>query len=423
MKKKILIGLVILSCGLFGLTACNKETTPTTEEKHNYATNDVKDKNSENPTTEEETTAVQRTVLDTNDPNGRQETDEDEDVESAQYDDIIYVYPNDRDSKFYVNDLPVAQIAPYSFTLGDISVSENEIETLSEVCINNHIYCGGYGIKLDLTDKVYDTRYSEQSLSKFVPAVDTIRLGQKDVAPSDLFRSMTNFPELVKFCNSNFTSGKTGNADDIFSYAVESKTNELWGTTYTWKFSLDDANLEYTAEEISAINTKNTNIANNSATDATEETDVAETTELYDSLDTELIITAAYNSNNKLAYYTFSVHKIAHFWTYEIMVPQVNDYVTDEVETVPIDKDGNEIPVSELDKYDEDEVRYVERQVIEHREEKVPTGEFITQQNGFDFSYAYIKLKDGSLIGLDSFSFTMHEPSVNKSMNIDYEGF
>lgn len=423
MKKKILIGLVILSCGLFGLTACNKETTPTTEEKHNYATNDAKDKNSEDPTTEEETTAVHGTVLDINDPNGRQETYEDEDVESAQYDDIIYVYPNDRDSKFYVNDMPVAQIAPYSFTLGDISVSENEIETLSEVCINNHIYCGGYGIKLDLTDKVYDTRYSEQSLSKFVPAVDTIRLGQKDVAPSDLFRSMTNFPELVKFCNSNFTSRKTGNADDIFSYAVESKTNELWGTTYTWKFSLDDANLEYTAEEISVINTKNTNIANNSATDATEETYVAETTELYDGLDTELIIIAAYNSNNKLAYYTFSVHKIAHFWTYEIMVPQVNDYVTDEVETIPIDKDGNEIPVSELDKYDEDEVRYVERQVIEHREEKVPTGEFITQQNGFDFSYAYIKLKDGSRIGLDSFSFTMHEPSVNKSMNIDYEGF
>ena len=136
MKKKILIGLVILSCGLFGLTACNKETTPTTEEKHNYATNDVKDKNNEDPTTEEETTAVQGTVLDANDPYGRQDTGEDEDVEAAQYDDIIYVYPNDRDSKFYVNDMPVAQIAPYSFTLGDISVSENEIETLSDVCIN-----------------------------------------------------------------------------------------------------------------------------------------------------------------------------------------------------------------------------------------------------------------------------------------------
>ena len=423
MKKKLLIGLVILSCGLFGLTACNKETTPTTEEKHNYATNDVKDKNSEDPTTEEATTTVQGTVLDANDPYGRQESDTDENVESAQYDDITYIYPNNRDSKFYVNDMPIAQLAPYSFTLGDISVSENEIETLSEVCTNNHIYCSGYGMKLDLTDEVYDTRYSEQSLSRFVPAIDTIRLGQKDVAPSDLFRSMTNFPELVKFCNSNFTSRKTGNADDIFSYAVESKNNELWGTTYTWKFSLDDANLEYTADEISAINTKNANIANNSATDATEETDVAETTELYDGLDTELIITAAYNSNNKLAYYTFSVHKIAHFWTYEIMVPQVNDYVTDEVETVPVDKDGNEIPVSELDKYDEDEVRYIERQVIEHREEKVPTGEFITQQNGFDFSYAYIKLKDGSRVGLDSFSFTMHEPSVNRSMNIDYEGF
>lgn len=423
MKKKILIGLVILSCGLFGLTACNKETTPTTEEKHNYATNDVKDKNSEDSTTEEETATVQGTVLDTNDPYDRQETDEDENVESAQYDDITYVYPNNRDSKFYVNDMPVAQIAPYSFTLGDISVSENEIETLSDVCINNHIYCGGYGMKLDLTDEVYDTRYSEQSLSKFVPAIDTIRLGQKDVAPSDLFRSMANFPELVKFCNSNFISRKAGNADDIFSYAVESKNNELWGTTYTWKFYLDDTTLEYTADEISAINTKNANIANNSTTDTTEETDVAETTELYDSLDTELIITAAYNSNNKLAYYTFSVHKIAHFWTYEIMVPQVNDYVTDEVETVPIDKDGNEIPVSELDKYDDDDVRYVEKQVIEHREEKVPTGEFITQQNGFDFSYAYIKLKDGSRIGLDNFSFTMHEPSVNRSMNIDYEGF
>ena len=423
MKKKILIGLVILSCGLFGLTACNKETTPTTEEKHNYATNDVKDKNNEDPTTEEETTIVQGTVLDANDPYGRQDSGEDEDVESAQYDDINYVYPNNRDSKFYVNDMPVAQIVPYSFTLSDISVSENEIETLSDVCINNHIYCGGYGMKLDLTDEVYDTRYSEQSLSKFVPAIDTIRLGQTDVAPSDLFRSMTNFPELVKFCNSNFTSRKTGNADDIFSYAVESKNNELWGTTYTWKFSLDDATLEYTADEISAINSKNANIANSTATDATEETDIAETTELYDGLDTELIITAAYNSNNKLAYYTFSVHKIAHFWTYEIMVPQVNDYVTDEVETVPIDKDGNEIPVSELDKYDDDEVRYVERQIIEHREEKVPTGEYITQQNGFDFSYAYIKLKDGSRIGLDSFSFTMHEPSVNRSMNIDYEGF
>jgi hypothetical protein len=423
MKKKILIGLVILSCGLFELTACNKETTPTTEEIHNYATNDVEDKNSEDPTTEEETTAVQGTVLDANDLYGRQDTGEDEDVEAVQYDGITYVYPNTQNSEFYVNDIPVAQIAPYSFTLGDISVSENEIETLSDVCINNHIYCGGYGMKLDLTDEVYDTRYSEQSLSKFVPAIDTIRLGQKDVAPSDLFRSITNFPELVKFCNSNFTSRKTGNADDIFSYAVESKNNELWGTTYTWKFSLDDANLEYTADEISAINSKNANIANSSATDATEETDVAETTELYDGLDTELIITAAYNSNNKLAYYTFSVHKIAHFWTYEIMVPQVNDYVTDEVETVPIDKDGNEIPASELDKYDEDEVRYVERQVIEHREEKVPTGEFITQQNGFDFSYAYIKLKDGSSIGLDSFSFTMHEPSVNRSMNIDYEGF
>lgn len=417
MKKKILIGLVILSCGLFGLTACNKETTPTTEEQHNYAQNPVNQKeNGTDSSTEEETTTVQTTT------GNSQETQSATELITTS-NDIIYTYPNDRDSKFYVNDMPVAQIAPYSFTLGDISVSENEIETLSEVSINNHIYCSGYGMQLDLTDETYDIRYPEQSLNRFVPAIDTIKLGQKDVAPSDLFRSMTNFPELVKFCNSNFTSRKTGNADDIFSYAVESKNNELWGTTYTWKFSLDDANLEYTADEISAINTKNANIANNSATDATEETDVAETTELYDGLDTELIITAAYNSNNKLAYYTFSVHKIAHFWTYEIMVPQVNDYVTDEVETVPIDKDGNEIPVSELDKYDEDEVRYVERQVIEHREEKVPTGEFITQQNGFDFSYAYIKLKDGSRIGLDNFSFTMHEPSVNRSMNIDYEGF
>lgn len=422
MKKKILIGLVILSCGLFGLTACNKETTPTTEEKHNYATNDVKAKDGEDPTTEEETTTVQGTVLDNNDPYGRQETDEDESVDSAQYDNVTYVYPNNRDSKFYVNDMPVAQVAPYSFTLGDISVSANETETLNDVCINNHIYCSGYGMKLNLTDEVYDTRYSEQSLSKFVPAIDTIRLGQKDVAPTDLFRSMDNFPELVKFCNSNFTSRKTGNADDIFSYAVESKNNELWGTTYIWKFSLDDANLEYTADEISAINTKKANANNNSTTDTTDETEVMETTTTYDSLDTELIIEAAYNSNNKLAYYTFSVHKIAHFWTYEIMVTHINEYETDEVETIAVNKDGNEIPASELDQYDEDEIVYVERPVIEQREEKVPTGTFITQQNGYDFSYAYIKLKDGSRIGLDSFSFTMHEPSVNRSMNIDYEG-
>lgn len=414
MKKKILIGLVILSCGLFGLTACNKETTPTTEEQHNYAQNPVNQKeNGTNSSTEEETTTVQ-TVTDNS-----QETQSATEIITTS-NDIIYTYPNDRDSKFYVNDMPVAQLAPYSFTLGDISVSENEIETLSDVCINNHIYCSGYGMQLDLTDETYDIRYPEQSLNRFVPAIDTIKLGQKDVAPTDLFRSMTNFPELVKFCNSNFTSRKAGNADDIFSYAVESKNNELWGTTYIWKFSLDDANLEYTADEISAIQSKQST-GTATITDADGNL-TNETVELYDGLDTELIIEAAYNSNNKLAYYTFSVHKIAHFWTYEIMVMQVNEYPTDETETILVDKNGNEIPVAELDKYDEDDISYITKPVMELKEEKVPTGEFITQQTGFDFSYAYIKLKDGSYIGLDSFSFTMHEPSVNRSMNIDYEG-
>lgn len=413
MKKKFFIVLAVLTC-ILGLAACGKKPEEPTEETHNYAVNPVQNKTD---TTTEETGDIQ--TLTESDPWNRQESN-DKASEVMTSDNVDYTYPNDRDDKFYVNGIPVAQIAPYCFTLNDVSVSINEAEELREASVTNHIYCEGYSMSLHLSDVAYDARYSDQSLAAFMPAVNSFRLGNKDIQSSELVRSTNDFEGLIKFLNTNFTSRQTGNTDDIFSLAVESRDNEIWGKTYVWKFSINESSSEYTADELSAINTKRTDDATYEET--TEDGEVITVTnDINSDINSDIIVEGAYSADGQLSYYTVKMHKLAHFWTYEIMLDRTHEIHTGEYETVPFDADGNEIPVSELDQYDEDEIFYQEREVIEYETVKEPSGQFITQQNGYDFSYSYIKLNDGSYIGMDNFSFTVHNPDLNRSLTIDYK--
>ena len=421
MKKRLFASFLILTC-IVSLAACGKKEPETsTEEQHNYAVNPIVTKTEDE---EQNTDIIIAGPNDTDyDPWKKQSTDAEEEPEVEDYSDVNYIYPNDRDDKFYVNGLAVAQVAPYCFTLDDVSVSVNEAEQLKETSITNHVYCSGYTMKLNLSDVKYDARYDEESLAMFVPAIDKFKIGIKDVSPSDLIRSTKKFEELIKFCDTNFDSRKEGNSNDIFSLAVEAKDNDIWGTTYTWKFSIGDANLEYTAEDMAKIKEKREASAREEAgvtddpdAEVAEDIDV----EVNTDMNSELIIEGVYNSDGKLSYYTVKLNKIAHFWTSEILVNRTREEPTGKYETIAIDKDGNQIPLSEIDQYDEDEIEYIEREIYKIETYKEPSGHYMTQQNGYDFSHSYILLKDGSRIGMDSFSFTVHNADLNKKLTIDY---
>ena len=419
MKKKLCLGLALITCCMLGLTACGKDNAEPTSVEHNYAQNDIKEKtedDKQNNETTEPAYTVTTSTPDIDDPWNQQQTD-DVAPEVTNYGDVKYVYPTERDPKFYVNDVAVAQTAPYSFTLGDISVSTNAAEELTTISNTKHIYCEGYNMSLDLSDIKYNAQYTDESLAMFVPAIDKFRIGTKDIAVNELIRPIANFEDLIKFCNTNYTCRQPGDIKDIFSLASEVRSNEIWGTTYVWKFSLNEASLEYTQDELNAINKKL-----NYTETAEDEDGNVETSEISEDINSDLIVEGAYNSNGELSYYTIKIAKKAHFWTAEIMVDRAYDVGTGEYETIPVDEDGNQIPLNELDQYDEDEIHYIEREIMEQQIVKEPSGEYMTQQNGFDFTYANVKLKDGSYIGLDNFSITIHNKDLtsNSKLDIDY---
>lgn len=421
MKKKLFASLLIAAC-IFSLAACGKKEEEPTEEQHNYAVNPVTEKT-------EETNTDDIVIAGPNDedyaPWNRQSSDFDEEPEVEDYSDISYIYPNDRDANFYVNGLAVAQIVPFNFILDDVSVSTNEATEITEASTSNHIYCSGYTMNLNLSDVKYDARYDEESLAMFVPAIDKFKIGTKDVSPTDLIRSTKNFEELIKFCDTNFDSRKEGNTDDIFSLAVESKENDIWGTTYIWKFSIGDAALEYTAEDIRKINSKNEAAAYEEEGEIEDpDAEVEEESEPVSSepsdMNSEIVIEGVYNTDGKLSYYTLKLNKKSHFLTHEVMLTKTREVPTGEYETIAIDSEGNQIPLTEIDNYDEDEIQYMEVEKTETETYKEPSGYYMTQQSGHDFSHAYILLKDKSRIGMDGFSFTIHNSNLNSKLNIDY---
>ncbi len=417
MKKKLCLGLAFITCCMLGLTSCGKDNVESTSVAHNYAQNDIKEKtedNNSNETTEPEYT-VTTSIPDKDDPWNQQLTN-DKELEVVNYGDVKYIYPTERDSKFYINDVAVAQIAPYNFILDDIISTDDDNER-NELSNTKHIYCEGYNMSLDLSDLKYNAQYNDESLAMFVPAIDKFRIGTKDIEVNELIRPIDNFEDLIKFCNTNYECRQSGDIKDIFSLVSETRTNEIWGTTYIWKFSLNEASLEYTQDELNAINKK----LHYTETSEDENGNI-ETVEVTTDINSDLVIEGAYNSNGELVYYTVKMAKKAHFWTAEIMLDRVYEVGTGEYETVPVDENGRQIPLSELDQYDEDSIHYEEQEIMEQKIVKESSGEYMTQQNGYDFTYANIKLKDGSYIGMDHFSFTIHNKNVttNSKLDIDY---
>lgn len=385
MKRPIIITLLLASTLV--ITACsNKVEDTSTNDEHNYAVNDVKSKNDDDTDTNNENSEGNSTVVDG----------------------VTYVYPTKDDENLYINGIPMARIIDYDFVSGDIKSSDNNYRELSA---KYKIYAQSLKDTLNLSDVRSSNTSNTKSLTTFMQTAKEIKIGDAIYKPSDLIVSTDNFDSLIKLLNEKYTSKKTGNADDIFSYAASKKDNDNWGTTYTWIFSINDAKMEYTDEEIASINAK-------LATVDMEQDE--ESTPINTNINSEIVVVADYTATNLLSNYTVTLNKNAHFWNKEITREIVNEKGTGQFETVPIDENGNIIPEEDLDKYSSDQITYADSEIMEQTTEIEHTGQYILKQGGYDFTNAYILLSDLSKIGLDSFSYTIHNPKLNKSLDIEY---
>lgn len=387
MKKLYLILFSTLLC----LTACGK-TEEELNDEHNYAVNPV---TYSNDTSDSIVTDDNINTVDINDTNNNNVSTISENTE------VSYSYPDEsNNNKYFVNYQAVASIPSYRFKFNDITVSSNDLENVYDICTENNFYAHSYEDTLNLSDNEND--YDSLKLSLFIPAVDYIQLGENQYDITDFIYPKSDFNKLIDFCNNHFVSYHN-KSDNIFAYADDMYSSGNY-YRYTWIYYVDDAKLEYSGDTINQIKSLYANLDTDEEDKENTNTDV----EFSSLLDTKLYIYADVNDNNDVVNYTIEVVKFAHFWQDNVTVTNYTPIPTGNTIKVPFDKNGDEIPEDELDNYDKDEITYEELPEYEYKESINYTDEKKFTHSGFDFTYSYIKLKDGTSIGLDNFSITIN---------------
>ena len=398
MKKSFIVGIMLFS--ILSLAACGKKDEPVVEENHNYAVNPVKEQSEDELTNDSSETpdSVDMSVYD----NYNNE------------DKIIYTeneiaYPTMDDDSLYIAGMPIAKAIPYNFIYNDLTVSCNTAEENMQESLDNHIYAQGYN-NLHLTDLEYNSNTLDTSLLLFEPAVKTITIGNIDFTTDELFRSTDNLNELLILLNNSFTSKSNFDPNDIEGSAYKVESNEEYGETYTWIFSVNDENLEYPKD----IDLYKESIC----------FDDEEDSELSNepiSLNTNVIVEAVHTADGSLRYYNVTVQRRAHIWYTPNIIHRTEIHETDEYDTKYILFETNEsINEEDLSKYSESDYYIVKQPIMEYTDVYELSDTCSYKAVGYDFSYNYITLYENSIIGIDNFSYTIHNPETNKNLYINY---
>ena len=375
MKKKLVIiftATLVISC----LTACGKKNDDITNEvEHSYAINGTTEDTEE--TLDASDSEPVEPAASNSDERDYSDINADETTAAASGD-IVYSYPNENDSGFYINSVRVAEVPSFGFSLNNTKANlKDGKDIITSTSIKNKIFCQGYSNNLKLvdTDILTTTDYSYQRLSPIAEAIDYIKLGSEKFVLNDLLYSTEKFNDMILMLGEKYKiECENGyKQDDIKSYAHNTGNNNVSGYSYEWVFSWNNNSTEYTAEELSILSSMG---------------------KLPDSY---IRVIGAYDSEDNLVYYIMSIEKAAHFWVEEI---------THEAQTGAVDFDENGNITNE---------QITDTQTIH-------TGKYSKSQDGFDFNDAYIKIKDGSYIGLNKVSITIHNPnnSFNSKLTLDY---
>lgn len=366
MKNKKILVMSMITLSILLCSCGNKQTNMSTEDNHNYAVNDTRD-NTESTDTEIDT---ESDVV----YNNTESNNNSSNVESNKNNETMqYTYPNDSNSGFYVNNTKVGNAIEYCFMFNDLKYSpKDDIDTIKKASIENKIFSQGYSYKLILSNASTDNT-DETQIFNIEPVIDTIKIGDKTYSFNDLAYNAENIEDLIKMLASNYKiiSNNKYDENNIFSCAINLGQNDLYGTTYEWKFSVEDSKLNYTKEELSILS------------------DVLKSSTIK--------VTATYDIYDKINKYELSISKTPRYWYEE---------KTKEVKRTKTTYDENDNVVS--------------TEVIS--EDTVKTGEYQKDQNGYDFSNMYIKFKDDSYLGLDNFAIVMYNPNTatNKNINVNY---
>ena len=409
MKKKLMSILIATLC-ILNITACGKKPDVENSGQNKYAEQETRDNTT---STEDSEEVVEHPPL--------QEYYPSNDETTTVQDDITYLKPKNEGESYYVNGIVLGTTIPYPFIFNDVVASPTE--NSAKLSLANNIYCSGYNNEFNLTDLAYSMKNQNKSLSKLSPAIDYIKLGDKQFTIDEFIKPTDKLEDLVKFFESNYTprfkvvtsdtitntdtdsksetevtnekvtyETRQYNADDIYSYASETiSMNDRHGKSYIWRFSVNDTQTEYSKDELADIS---------------------------DDLNTEITVTAAYNANEKLSYYTVEVKKSPHVWVTELTKSYTKEVGTGKFESKPYNKDGYIIPDEELANYAKEDIIYKDTEIMKTEEVVEPLGIMHKTCAGYDFTNAHVKMKDGSYIGMDNFSITIHNPNLYK--DVDY---
>lgn len=357
--KKLFVIFCLLQ--ILCLVACNKEEIEV-EESHNYAVNEVREKEDIEETEELEEYLTDESIV-----------NQDTDYELATS--AVYVYPTNSDEKYMINGVNMGEIIPHGFVFRGTSYKSSQLDELSKYCIDHHIYAPGYKVYINLSD----TREADyQCLSDIYVAIESIKIGRYVYTLDDLLYPIENFEDLYAMLDKNYElilEDKSHN-DNLYDNTIETYENEYFGNTYIWRFSVEDIDDEYDSKTLS-------NIDNN--------------------VKGYIELKAIYNQNDSLMMYTLSYHKCAHFWANEIMKTITHIEYIEELDDL-------------IAKYGEDYEMDSSNEIKTH--EQVPTGEYIYEQDGYCYDNAFMKIIDGSYIGLDNFSITIHNEEQYKSAKV-----
>lgn len=409
MKKKLMSILIAMLC-ILNITACGKKSDVENPGQNKYAEQETKDNTASDADSEE---VVEHPPL--------QEYYPSNDEITIVQDNITYLKPKNEGESYYVNDIVLGTTIPYPFIFNDVVASPNE--NSDKLSLDNNIYCSGYNNELNFTDLTYTMKNQNKSLSKLSPAIEYIKLGDKQFTVDEFIKPIDKLEDLIKFFESNYTprfkvvtsdiienndpdaesstettnenvtyETRQYNTDDIYSYVSETiDINDKYGKSYVWRFYVNDMQTEYSAEELKDIS---------------------------DDLNTEITVTAVYNANEKLSYYTIEVKKSPHVWVTELTKSYTKEVGTGEFESKPYNKDGYIIPDEELANYAKEDIIYKDTEIMKTEEVVEPLGIMHKTCAGYDFTNAHVKMKDGSYIGMDHFSITIHNPNLYK--DVDY---
>lgn len=387
MKIKKLCLLTVSMLSILSLAACGKKaeiTEETTTNGPSYAVNETRER-TEEEYNEEEDYNIQ---LPTNTEEPKEEIKNEFESHFVAYTDAnltekveyTFTYPSEHNDVFYINGVKIATAAPYGFIFNDIkvnSVDECGYDNVKQTSIDNKIYCQGLTGTLNLVDNDLVSSKGNQRLTLLAPIIEEIKYGNESFMLEDLLYSANDLDKLLEMLNTRYTFDGTYNKSNPISCAKLLGNNEYWGNSYRWGFLIDDIDLEYSDEEKEIFGNK-----------------------LYSS---KLYVTAVYDSTDTLAYYTISTKKSSHLWYINHKI--VNQKYEYEYEMDPETGDLIETKIP-----------------IEGEEEIVETNNMITHEEGYDFTNAYLKFADGTYIGLDNFSITIHNPKsiANKGVVFDY---